>query len=189
MIEHLVGKENTAIVFINGKETKALIDTGSSVSTVSEAFVNSMDSKPKIRSIEDFALEIKGAGGQTLPYHSYVKAFVSVPFHTNNVIAVPLLVVPMTEYNARVPVIAGTTIISKVLPTSEGEFNVPQSWKLAFCSLSHSQVGTVKATSKVVLQPMEAKTITGFVRKVRDVDSALTEASQEGSSFKSAQEL
>ena len=49
-------------------------------------------------------------------------------------------------------------------------------------SLYNSQVGTVKATIKVVLQQMEVETVTGFVRKSRDEASAVTETSQEGSS-------
>ena len=182
ILEQMIGTENEGVVYINGKETRALVDTGSSISTVTEAFLNTLDPKPEIMSIEDFDLEIKGAGGQTLPYHGYVKADVQVSFLADRIITVPLLVVPLTEYNTRVPIIAGTNIISRVVPTSAEEDQVPQNWKLAFLSLCNSQVGTVKATNKVVLQPMEAKTITGFVRKVKDVASAVTETSQEGSS-------
>ena len=182
ILEQMIGTENEGVVYINGKETRALVDTGSSISTVTEAFLNTLDPKPEIMSIEDFDLEIKGAGGQTLPYHGYAKADVQVSFLADRIITVPLLVVPLTEYNTRVPIIAGTNIISRVVPTSAEEDQVPQNWKLAFLSLCNSQVGTVKATNKVVLQPMEAKTITGFVRKVKDVASAVTETSQEGSS-------
>ena len=43
-------------------------------------------------------------------------------------------------------------------------------------------VGSVKSTSKIILQPMEAKTITGFVRKTQQVDSAVTETAEAGCS-------
>ena len=39
----------------------------------------------------------------------------------------------------------------------------------------------LKLPVKIVLQPMEVKTITGFVRKIRDVASAVTESSSDGS--------
>ena len=181
MLEQMVGKENEGVVNVNGIETTALIDTGSSISTISEVFLNTLDPKPEIGSMKDFNLEVKGAGGQTLPYHGYAWVTVQVPFLADQTVFLPLLVVPMTEYNKRVPIIAGTNIISRIMPTSTEESEVPQNWRLAFNSLCNSQVGTVKATSKIVLQPMEVKTITGFVRKIRDVASAVTESSGDGS--------
>ena len=42
----------------------------------------------------------------------------------------------------------------------------------------------MKTTSKIILQPMEVKTVTGFVRKNNNVDSAITEPSEQGSSAK-----
>ena len=111
----MVGREHDGVVYINGAETRALIDTGSSISTVTEAFLNTLNPKPEIRSVEDFDLEIKGAGGQTLPYHGYVRANVQVLFLAHRTVTVPLLVVPLTEYNKRVPIIAGTNIISRVI--------------------------------------------------------------------------
>ena len=42
---------------------------------------------------------------------------------------------------------------------------MPEAWDLAFKSISNSQIGVVKTTSKVVLQPMEVKTVAEFVRK------------------------
>ena len=144
----MVGRENEGVVYLNGAETRALIDTGSSISTVTAAFLNTLNPKPEIRSVEDFDLEIKGVGGQTLPYHGYVRANVQVSFLADRTVTVPLLVVPLTEYNKRGPIIAGTNIISRVMPTSSDESQVPQSWKLAFMSLCNSQVGTLRLLVK-----------------------------------------
>ena len=115
------GRENEGFVYISSVQTKALIDTGSSISTVTEAFLNTLYPKPEIRSVEDFDLEIKEAGGQTLPYHGYVRANVQVPFLADRTVTVPLPVVPLTEYNKRVPITAGMNIISKVMPTSSDD--------------------------------------------------------------------
>lgn len=46
---------------------------------------------------------------------------------------------------------------------------------MAFHAINNNQVGVVKTTSKITLQPMEVKTVTGFVRKNNNVDSAITE--------------
>ena len=80
ILEQMVGGENEGVVYVNGIETRVLIDTGSSISTITEAFIETLNPKPEIRSVDDFDLEIKGAGGQTLPYHGYVWVNVQVPF-------------------------------------------------------------------------------------------------------------
>ena len=95
MLEQMEGKENEGVVYVNGIETTALIDTGSSISTISEVFLNTLDPKPEIGSMKDFNLEVKGAGGQTLPYHGYVWVTVHVPFLADQTVFLPLLVVPM----------------------------------------------------------------------------------------------
>ena len=72
ILEQMVGRENEGVVYVNGIETRVLIDTGSSISTITEAFIETLNPKPEIRSVDDFDLEIKGAGRQTLPYNGYV---------------------------------------------------------------------------------------------------------------------
>ena len=91
--------------------------------------------------------------GVSLYFLLFVWVNVQVPFLADRTVTISLLVVPMTECNKRVPIIAGTNIIHRIMPTSTEEVQVPQSWKLAFMSPCNRQVCTVKATSKVVLQP------------------------------------
>jgi transposase InsO family protein len=51
----------------------------------------------------------------------------------------------------------------------------PDEWRTAFISLSQANVGTVISTKPISLKPMEIRTITGFVRKVKNVEAAVTE--------------
>lgn len=150
------------------------------ISTVTQEFIGQLVPEPTIHTLDDFDLEVKGAGGQLLPYLGYVIVDVRVPFLEDKSLQMPLLVVPLTEYNKTVPVIVGTNIIRHFTPVSSEESEVPQSWTLAFNSICSSNVGSVKSTTKVVLQPLEAKTVTGFVRKTKQVDSAVTEIAEAG---------
>ena len=59
---------------------------------------------------------------------------------------------------------------------------IPDSWNTAFKALVNTKVGVVKTTNRVVLQPFESKTITGFARKVHNCESAVTEPAENGSS-------
>ena len=59
---------------------------------------------------------------------------------------------------------------------------IPDSWNTAFKALVNRQVGVVKTTNRVVLQPFESKTIKGFARKVHNCESAVTEPAENGSS-------
>ena len=46
---------------------------------------------------------------------------------------------------------------------------------MSFQTLIDDIVGVVKSTQNVILQSYEIKTITGFLRKLRAVESAITE--------------
>ena len=59
---------------------------------------------------------------------------------------------------------------------------IPDSWNTAFKALVNTQVGVVKTTNRVVLQPFESKTITGFARKSHKCESAVTEPAENGPS-------
>lgn len=153
------------------------------VSTITEEFLQQLDPQPTISSLEDFELDVRGAGGHSLPYKGYVMVDVTVPFIKDELLKVPMLVTPLTEYNQKVPVIVGTNIIRHFTAASPDDgTTVPEGWKVAFSSICNNHIGIVKATHKVVLQPMESKTITGFTRKSKDFESALTEPAENGSS-------
>lgn len=113
ILEQMVGKGNEDIVLINNVKTRALIDSGSMISTVTEEFLDRLEPKPEMLPLENFDLDIKVAGGYSLPYKGYVTVNVTVPFLKNEQIYVPMLVVPLTEYTETVPVIVGTNIIRR----------------------------------------------------------------------------
>ena len=125
-------------------------------------------------------LEIKCADGSTLPYRGFIELTLGVPTLQADPVSALFLIVPMTDYNRKLRFIVGTNVIRGYKKSESVTDDVPESWQLAFKSLSAQHVGTVKTTNKIILQPWEIRDITGFVRKVRHCDSAITEATEVG---------
>ena len=178
----MVGKGNESDIIIEGSHTRGLIDTGSMISSISEVFLSTLDPVPEIHTLDELGLEVNTANGQSLPYSGYVEIELSVPCFKEKAITVPLLVVPVTEYNSQVPVIVGTNIIRQYKNSYEGSDDVPEEWNTAFLSVCSDRIGVVKSTAKIVLQPLETKTITGLTRKMRNAEAAVTEPSDTGAS-------
>ena len=111
----------------------------------------------------------------------YVEATVKLPFSEASVHAL-LLVVPTTEYSKKVLIIVGTNIINRLKPQISENEEVPVAWQSAFASLCNNQVGVVKLTTRLTLQPMEVRDVNCFTRKAYNVESAITEPldSEEG---------
>lgn len=131
------------------------------ISTICENILEQMDPKPQLHMLEE--LEVKCADGLSLPYLWYIEVAVDLPFLRGQSMHVPLLVVAMTDYNKSVPVIVGTNIIRQCKQLSSDAEQAPEAWQMAFHAINNNQVGVVKTASKVTLQPMEVKTVTGFV--------------------------
>lgn len=180
-MEQIVGEGNESIININKVPTSALIDSGSMISTCTEEFLEQLRPKPEILPLEDFELEIKVAGGYSLPYKGYTFVEVTVPFLSNEELNVPMLVVPQTEYNKMIPVVVGTNIIRQFSDIPSETKKVASAWKVAINAICSKQAGTVKTTNKITLQPLESKVVTGFVRKDSNVETALTEPAENGS--------
>lgn len=175
----MIGKENDDIILINNVGAKALIDSGSSISTITEEFLQTLNPQPEISSLEDFDLDVRAAGGHSLSYKGYVVVEVNIPFSNGEPLQSIMLVMPETDYTTKVPVIVGTNIIRRFNPGAD-EHSASEAWKTAFHSICNKHLGTVKTTQKVVLQPYESKIITGLTRKTQDVESAVTEPAEEG---------
>ena len=173
-MNRIVGTRNESKIIVNGIETVGLIDTGSEISTIGEQFWNSLHPKPEIHVVEE--LEIKCADGNTLPYRGVVELTIGVPALKGDSISALFLVVPMTDYNKTVPCIVGTNVIREFQRSNSDD--TPEAWKVAFNALVAQHVGSVKTTSKVSLKPFEVKDITGFVRKNRNCDAAITESTE-----------
>ena len=61
--------------------------------------------------MDDFGLEVKGAGGHSLLYMGYTWVNVTVSFIEDKIVKTICLVVPQTDFNKKVPVIGGTNVI------------------------------------------------------------------------------
>ncbi len=110
LFSRLVGTANEAIVQFCDATSSALIDSGSMVTTVSEELYRSLDPRPVLRSLDDFGLTVHGPNGAELPYMGYIEACIGVDF-LDEPVAVPVLVVPTTEYGLTVPLVIGTNVI------------------------------------------------------------------------------
>lgn len=56
LLSRMVGHPNESKIFMNGLETRALIDTGSMVTCLLKKFYQSLQCKPKLHDIQDFEL-------------------------------------------------------------------------------------------------------------------------------------
>ncbi|XP_045215212.2 uncharacterized protein LOC123565409 [Mercenaria mercenaria] len=179
IFERLIGHANETSAVINNVETTCICDTGSMITTICEDFYENLE--PELHFLKDFVINLPD--GNSLPYSGYIEATVKVPGLSDIDLPVPILIVPNTEYNLTVPVIVGTNVLRYLRETPRD--SLPEQWKSAVENLVETPViGKVKSASKkdVVLKPNETKVITGFIRKNFDVESAVTESSDEASS-------
>ena len=96
----LVGEVNETTVLVEGQRTRALIDSGSQLSSISLAWVKKLKLNPQhIWSV----LQIEGSGGLDVPYLGYVEFHLRVPevkaFDTD----VLLLIVPDSVHTMHTP--------------------------------------------------------------------------------------
>ena len=115
--EGLIGDPNEVTVRINGVNTKALLDTGSTVSTLSESFYkNHLSQSTSINPLSNF-IDIECADGQQLPYLGYIESNLAI----DGIAAVKgidnsiFLVVPDSRYNTSVPILLGTNILTELM--------------------------------------------------------------------------
>ena len=120
----------------------ALLDTGSQVTHISEAFcqANNIQIHPL-----DKLVEIEGTGGDIIKYIGYIEATLTLPLVSQSFEREALLLVlPSTDYQQRVPIAIGTTItdmvvdfINKIKPD-----NLSKSWKAVCCATQSKWAGT-----------------------------------------------
>ena len=98
------------------------------MTTISEEFYKSLNPLPELMSITSLNLRIEGTGGNTVPYSGCIACTVKVPFLPERETDILALVVPTTQYNLKVPVVAGTNIKGKSNDCDHS--NVPKEWKM-----------------------------------------------------------
>ena len=174
----MIGSSNEDNILICGVNTLGLLDSGSRITSISEAFYETLDPKPTLHSITEFGLSVTCANGTELPYKGYIEADIVVPSLGNTLYKAPVLVVENTDYNRRVPVIIGTNVIRlcKQASNDSSESNIPAEWQVAFDSM-YNEILPVKTTNNfsIKVAPGEVKTLSGFVRNTKSFQTAVTE--------------
>ena len=171
-----------ATISVCGIVSQALLDSGSQMTTIAESYYHSALSQLPLGSMDDFGLTLYGPDGREIPYLGYVWAEFSAPFMGSKTVEVPALVVPTTEYNLKVPGLIGTNVFNRCQDQAENN-GVPEEWKTAFLSLQNGLVGYVKSTNEraIEVQPFQTVTLSGLLRKNRDVETAITEPTENAS--------
>ncbi len=67
LFSRLVGESNDTEIFINGVKTKALIDSGSMVTCISEEFFICLNPMPTLHDMSELGLNVQSANGILLP--------------------------------------------------------------------------------------------------------------------------
>ena len=166
----LIGTSNEANVHVNGVSTVALLDTGSSVTTISQSFYETHLKEIPLQPITDL-VSIECADGRPLPYHG----FVSCPIHVDGISDRTIeteclfLIVPTTTYHESVPVLIGTNILTALLHQTREmhgvrflqEAHLFTPWFLAFRCLSMRDKELSKSNNVLaVVRSAEQKPIT-----------------------------
>ena len=160
----LVGKTNESFISFEGKILSCLIDTGSMISTISRSVLQDHFKDLEIHPVTDL-LNVVGVNGSKLPYYGYVEASIRCPFADVSD-DFPVLVVPDTDYNQKVPILVGTNILEHLKPKFDDQV-IPKPWKLAFSNLVHSSqviIGNVVTTQPVVIPSNSKVRVHGFCR-------------------------
>ena len=175
----MVGSSNEVELMIGDHVFNTLLDTGSSISTISKAAYDQYLSAYPLEPITEL-LTVTCADGEALPY----LGFISVPISTgnNSLTDEPLdaifLIVPDTAYHSDVPVLLGTNILdvmwSKARETCGNKLTTP--WYLALRCISirekelarnHHALALVKCAAKesITVPPNSEVTVQGYMCK------------------------
>jgi len=173
------------VVKVEEKSTKALLDTGSCISSISKQFYEDHLSHLELKSLDNL-LKIQCADGNNLPYLGYIEA----RLYTDD--GVPdskaqdclFLITPDTSYSGTTPVLIGTNILNEVIQDchkTHGQqylqrCKLKTPWYLAFRCIAirekelkknSDRLGLIRCAevSKITLGPNETKYIHGYIDK------------------------
>ena len=186
----LNGSSTVTPVLINGIQTTALLDTGATISTVSESFHREYLWNLPVEPLKDF-LNVECADGSPLPYLGYIEAdVIALGLQDENAPAQPclFLVVPTsTPFNQHVPVLLGTNVLEPLMMKTRSLYgskflqNVKMTapWYLSFRCITVREkalqrnkdiLGTVKSAQKepVIIKPNSSVVVTGLIDKPID---------------------
>ena len=192
-VGRLIGRANEAQVIVNGKVVEALLDTGAQIGNISERLCE--DLGLEILPVGPM-LELEGTGGISIPYKGIVNVSLKVPGVESFQEEVPLLVLETTEYQEKVPVALGTSVLDLVVKamtieeTEEATLSMKCVLKATMLSAGLRSVlastpvkldqfqGLLKVTKRIVIPPFETVAVSalskikGHTHKVHVVTEA-----------------
>ena len=104
----LVGPRNEGEVEVNGMKCKALIDSGSQITSITHGY---WCNRPilKNQKMQPSKIPIEGAAGQSVPYYGVLH--INLKALGKDFKTVPAFVVPDSEYRSYVPLLMVTNVI------------------------------------------------------------------------------
>lgn len=200
----VIGPSNVASIYIDNIPTTSLLDTGSTVSTVSEDFYKQNLNDTQLCQL-DSILDITSAGGHSLPYLGYIEAEIKIPEHDVTIPGI-FLVVPSTQYHSQVPALLGTNLLKNLKHGFESTYGVQYlqnttlsaSLQLAFRSMniedksiqrSDGKICSLHASSRdrIIIPPNSSTSVPCFLGKSSLVHTqclVMTEWSQDSATAK-----
>ena len=116
----LCGEATETTVVISNKETKALLDTGSTVSTMSHSYYQENLQHIPLQQLGNL-LHIECADGESLPYEGYIETDIYLPeldYRQESI----FLIVPDSSYHQRVPLLIGTNILNSLVTICKQQY-------------------------------------------------------------------
>ena len=178
----IFGTPTETTVSIEGKSVKSLLDTGSTVSTLSQSYYDNNLQHLKLQQL-DSILKTECAGGQMLPYNGFIEVTIYLKDLDRSFNCI-ILIIPDTPYHETVPLLIGTNILNSIMEScrqTNGErflqtSNLTTPWYSSFkCillrekELSHNnyKLAVVKfaGNTNVIIPPNTNITLQGYLDK------------------------
>ena len=190
VLASLVGEANECNAYVDGKQCKALLDTGSQVTSISESFFKQHLSGRVIQSVHKL-LKVVGVTGREVPFLGYISVNLKFPSGESGVKTgheILALIVPDTEYNRRVPLVVGTNVMRRfkdecchgALDQYLQRTTLSSAWKRAYRHAQHQEHfssqcdsgrNSVKSTSRrpIAIEAHQTVVVWGMTRSVPNV--------------------
>ncbi len=165
---NLVGEPTEIFCKINDIEIKSLVDTGSQICSLARKFYLEHFHHIPLHDITRL-LKIESVSGDILPYVGYFEVKIDLPLNGNQFLSdlVPVLVVPDTTYNNKVPLLLGTNLLQKFCSTTNFQnstlASAMQAIRLAKSHLEKNNgiFGEICASQNVKIKPFSSEIVQG----------------------------
>lgn len=180
----LVGEPLEVLVKIENIQTTALLDTGSTVSTMAASFHEKYLKNYPIQELQE-TFNLKCADGSILPYNGCIEVKLQSDGLGNEKEYIGLfLIVDDTDYHSTVPILLGTNILKTLMEDTKSELgnrflqiaNLRTNWYIAFRCISLREkrlkkqdlrLAVIRTTNRepIIISPNSFKRIDGFIEK------------------------